>query len=101
MLDARVHGNQSPSTATIANLPPFVKAFAGKISRRILSHGEATPCVPTQGHLVIPDCPTSQVNAIGDPRGLGRRFAERRWSCGGAGVESGATSDGGKERPQS
>ena len=64
VLDARVHGNQSASTATIANRPPFVKAFAEEILRRILSRGQATPYVPTQGHLVIPDCPTSQANAI-------------------------------------
>ena len=65
VLDARVHGKQSPATATIANRPPFVKAFAQTIVRRMLSHGEATPCVPTPGQLVLADCPTSQVNAIG------------------------------------
>ena len=64
VLDARVPWNHSPSTAAAANQPPLVKALAERIIRRIQSRGQATPCVPTQGHIVLPDCPTFQVNAI-------------------------------------
>ena len=84
VLDARVHGNQSPSTATIANRPPFVKAFAEEIVRRILSRGQATPCVSTQGHPVIPDCPISQVNAIAPTMANDPYDARMRYRAGGA-----------------
>ena len=56
--------NHSPSTAAVANRPSLVKALAERIFRRIQSRGQATPCVPTQGLPVLPDCPTLQVNAI-------------------------------------
>ena len=62
--DARVQGDHSPVTATAENRPPFVDTFAEKTFRRILSRGQALPCVPTQGHLVLLGRPTSRVNVI-------------------------------------